>query len=352
MTDGDNVRFRSYRDGTGAAIGGTRTRTTASIPDGDFDSYGVYAQSEWYLQPRWTLHTGGRLTHYRYRTDLFAPGPGLPTTDALSVDDDALCGSAGLVWNPARDLHVSANVSNGFREPNAQDLFFNGAASVGYVLGNSGLDPEKSVSYDLGLRWGPGRFGIAANAFYSTYGDLIDAIAIATPAGYPPGQPYYQYTNISEARIWGYEVEAEARFLSRWTARGNVSDAIGDITNREAIEKLYGVSQDRAPLGSVPPIHGAVTLRWTDARNRFWLEPGARWAWRTSRLPLPTPGVPEFTEFKQEWIVGDLYAGALVPWGQKIMVGVRNFTDTPYKPALSSVEETGINVVGQLTTNF
>jgi outer membrane receptor protein involved in Fe transport len=263
------------------------------------------------------------------------------------LDDDALSGSAGLVWNPVGDLHVSGNVSNGYREPNAQDLFFNGAASVGFVLGNPDLDPEKSVSYDLGLRWGPGRFGLAANTFYSTYRDLIDALPVPIP-----GPPTYQYTNISQARIWGYEVEAEARLLSHWTARANVSDAIGDITNREAIEKLYGVSQDQAPLGSVPPIHGAVTLRWTDARGRFWVEPGARWAWRTSRLPLPTPGVPEFTEFKKEWIVGDLYAGAKVPWGQKLMLGVRNLTDTPYKPALSSVEDPGINVVGQLTTSF
>ena len=44
--------------------------------------------------------------------------------------------------------------ANGYRQPNAQDLFFDGAASVGFVIGNPGLDPETNVSYDLGLRWG------------------------------------------------------------------------------------------------------------------------------------------------------------------------------------------------------
>jgi outer membrane receptor protein involved in Fe transport len=279
ITDGDNVRFRTYEDPSGASIGGTAQRVTASIPDGDFDNYGAYAQSEWYAHPRWTLHAGGRFTHYRYRTDEFVPAPGSPATPPMSVDDDALSGSAGVVWSPVRDLHLSGNVANGYREPNAQDLFFNGPASVGNVLGNPDLVPEKSVSYDLGLRWGPGRLGLAANAFYSTYEDLIDAL----PVPGPPGPPTFQYTNVSEARIWGYEVEGEWKFRPQWNARANVSDAIGDITNAEAIQNLYGVAQDQAPLPSVPPIHGTFSVRWSDARSRLWLEPSARWSWRTSR---------------------------------------------------------------------
>jgi len=348
MTDGDNVRFRTYQDPNGAAIGGTSQRVTSSIPDGDFDNYGAYAQSEWYLRPQWTLHAGGRYTHYRYRTEEFTPAPNAPVIEPMSVDDDALSGSAGMVWNPARDLHVSGNVANGYRAPNAQDLFFNGPASVGNVIGNPNLTPEKSLSYDLGLRWGPGRLGLAANAFYSTYEDLIDALQVPGP----PGPPTFQYTNISEARIWGYEVEAEWKFRPQWNGRANVSDAIGDITNAEAIENLYGVSQDQAPLPSVPPIHGAFSVRWTDTNGRYWVEPSARWSWRTARLPLPTPGVEQFTEFKSEWIVGDLFAGAALPWGARLMAGVRNIADTPYRPALASADEPGINFVGQLTAGF
>ena len=344
MTDGDNVRFRTYQDPSGVSINGTSRLTTASIPDGDFDNYGAYGQSEWYLHPRWTLHTGARYTHYRDRTDLFTPLPGFPATPPLRVDDDALCGSIGLVWNPVRDLHATANVSNGFREPNAQDLFFFGPASVGFVEGDPDLEPEKSVSYDLGLRWGPGRLGLAANAFYSTYRDLIDALALS------PG--FYQYTNVSRARIWGYEGEAEWRSASHWRARAVVADAIGDITNQAAIQALYGVSRAQAPLPGVPPIHGGASVRWTTGDRHYWVEPGTRWSWRTSRLPLPTPGVPQPSDFKEEWIVGDVYAGALLPWGQKLMLGVRNFTDTPYRQALASVDDPGIDFVGRLTTDF
>ncbi len=357
VTDGDNVRFRTYGDASGAPIPGpggspaTSQRVTASVPAGRFDNYGAYAQSEWYLHPQWTLHGGGRYTHYRYRTDfgLAAPASGAPGSTAtyfqpMEKDDDAVSGSAGLVYSPIHDLHLSANVANGYREPNAQDLFFNGAASVGFVLGNPDLEPERSVSYDLGLRWGPGRLAFAGNLFLSTYQDLIDAVAIA------PGT--YQYVNIARARMWGGEGEVEWKFRPEWGVRGTASYTAGDITSAGAIQALYGVSQDKAPLPSVPPFRGSFGLRWTDRGGRLWVEPGTRFAWRTSRLPLPTPGAPQFTEFKKEWIVGDLLAGAKLPWGQKLVAGVRNFTDTPYRQALASVDDPGINLFGQLTTDF
>jgi hemoglobin/transferrin/lactoferrin receptor protein len=362
MTDGDNVRRRTYYDADGNPVPGpggspaTAQRITASLPDGRFDNLGAFAQGEWFLDRRSTLHAGGRYTHYRYRTDfgLNTPASGAPGSQdsyfqPMRVDDNALSGSLGLVHALLPDLHLSANVSNGYRQPNAQDLFFNGPASVGNVLGNQNLDPERSVSYDAGLRWGPGRLGLAANLFYSTYEDLIDAL----PVPGPPGPPTYQYTNISAARIWGWEAEFEWRFMPRWSARGAVSDATGDITSAKAIRTIYGVGGvDQAPLSGVPPIRGSFTLRWSDAQSRFWVEPGARWSWRTSRLPLPTPGVPEFTEFKPEWIVGDLLLGASLPWGQRLVLGVRNITDTPYRQALASVDDPGISVVGSLATDF
>src|SRR5262249_4487237 len=149
--------------------------TSRSLPKGRFDSYAAFAQTEWYLHPEWTLHVGGRYTHYRDRTDFGVaqpasngPGPPQPEVDfqPMKVDNDAVAGSAGLVFAPRPDLHLSVNVANGYRQPNAQDLFFNGPASVGIVLGNADLKPEKSISSDVGLRWGPGALALSGNLFY------------------------------------------------------------------------------------------------------------------------------------------------------------------------------------------
>jgi hemoglobin/transferrin/lactoferrin receptor protein len=357
VTGGDNVRFRTYNDASGAPVGATGVRVTQSLPDGRFDNYGAYSQGEWYLHPQWTLSAGGRYTHYRYRTDegLAAPPAGPPPAQptyfsATSTDDDALAGSLGLVYALRPELRLSANLANGYRQPNAQDLFFSGAASVGYVIGNSNLKPEKSLSSDLGLRWGPGPFAVSGNVFYSTYEDLIDAIQVVSVAA-AGGQPTYQYVNISTARIWGAEGEGEWRFHPQWLARAQASGVVGDITSAQAIQTLYGVTADIAPLPGVPPFRGSGSLRWRDRTDRFWVEPAVRYSWRTNRLPMPTAGVPQIGAFKSEWIVGDLMAGARFG-GQRVQVGVRNFTDTPYMLPLGSLEEPGINFVGSISADF
>src|ERR1051326_2827703 len=193
-TGGDNERRRTYHY-TGVAsqdsAGTTANRVTQSVPDGQFDNYGAYFQNDWYLTPRWTLSTGGRLTHYHYHAEAGPLAPGFTFTDR-SESNDAGSGSIGVVYEPVEDLHLSANVANGYRQPNAQDLFFDGAASVGFVIGNPKLGAEKSVSYDFGLRWGHGPVALSGNMFLSTYKDLIDALPVpSVPEA--QGQPTYQY---------------------------------------------------------------------------------------------------------------------------------------------------------------
>jgi hemoglobin/transferrin/lactoferrin receptor protein len=358
---GTNDEVNTFVDSNGNPTSGpfgspaSSSRTTQSIPDGDFDSYASYLQSEWFVHPQWTLSAGGRYTQFRYRTEagVADPGDGSPgsqasTFQALEVDNGALSGSFGVVYEPMRDFYLTANVANGYRQPNAQDLFFDGPASVGIVLGNPDLDPEKSVSYDLGMRWGPGDVAITSSVFYATYQDLIDAVLI----GSSTQGDTFQYFNIAKARIWGGEAEAEWRFLPGWRARAALSGAIGDITSRDAIQQLYGIDAETAALPSVPPFAGNVSLRWSDPSRRFWIEPGARFSWRYNRLPLSPPGLEEFVVAKKEWIAADLYAGATFPTGQRLVLGVRNIGDTFYQPALSSLAEPGLSFVGSLSTSF
>jgi outer membrane receptor protein involved in Fe transport len=151
---------------------------------------------------------------------------------------------------------------------------------------------------------------------------------------------------------WGFELEGEWRFLPQWQLRSEMSSTVGDITSREAIQQIYGLNSDRVPLESVPPYRGHTALRWNTTSGRFWVEGAGRWSWRTNRLPPPIPGVGQFSTFKSEWLVGDVMAGARLPGGQRLLLGVRNVTDTPYRQALGSLEEPGINLVGSLSADF
>ena len=352
-TSGDNVRRRTYTYAGSVgqdSAGAVSTRVTQSVPDGTFSNLGTFFQNDWFLAPQWTLSTGGRYTHYHTHTEAGASAPGFAFAEQ-ATRDDAFSGSVGVVYRPISDLHITANVANGYRQPNAQDLYFDGAASVGFVVGNPALKPEKSVSYDAGMRWGPGPFAVSGNLFVSTYKDLIDAVQVA-PVPEAQGQPTYQYTNISDARIWGAEAEGEISFLRAWRARATMTGAVGEITSAEAIQALYGVTQDAAPLPGVPPFRGTASLRWTEPQARGWLELGTRYSWRTNRLPLPTPGVPQTGQFKKEWIVADLSTGWRTPTGQRVVLGCRNLANLSYRQALASLDEPGRSFFASLSTDF
>ncbi len=348
MTGGTNLELQRLETPFGDS---ESLITSASVPTGRFDNYAGFLQGEFFLAPRWTVNAGGRYTHYRYRTDYTLMQPDF-YFQPRSRDDDALSGSLGLVYNPIADLHLTANVANGYREPNAQDLFFSGPGSVGFVLGNPDLKPERSVSYDVGLRWGPGTLAISGNLFYSTFKDLINALPCHPAPAEAMGDSAYRYVNIATATMWGGEAEAEWRFHPRWTARAGMAGTVGDITNRAAILEVYGISADRVPLELVPPFRGSASLRWTGPARRLWAEAGARYSWRTNRLPPVTPGAEQLTAFKKEWIVGDLSAGTRLETGQSLVLGVRNFTDRRYRQPLGSVVEPGATYYVSLSSDF
>ncbi len=362
LTGGDNRQVSSFFDSSGASAG-SAVVPSASVPTGRFDSYAAYVQGEFFFNPQWTLDAGGRYTHYRYRTDAGLNGydaTGAPAYFPVrKLDDDALSGSVGLVYSPLSDLHITANIASGYREPNAQDLYFSGPGSVGFVVGNPDLKPERSVSYDAGLRWGPGDFAFSGNAFYSTFNDLIDAVVAQTSSPLAaPGQPTYQYVNIAKARMYGGEVEAEWQFHPQWRARTAMSVAVGDITSQQAIQTLYfpttPLSQvpSRVPLDLVPPFGGSASLRWTEAARRFWAEAGTRYSWRYDKLPPVIAGVPQLSTAKKEWIVADLAAGLRLETGQRLELGVRNLTDLRYRQALASVADPGRTFYTSISSDF
>lgn len=361
ITGGTNVEVSTWRDSSGAPTPGpgppgtpaSSTVTTMSVPEGDFDSYAGYLQSEWFTTNRLTLSAGARYTYYRYETKegVSDPSTSPPTTfEALSVKNGAFSGSVGAVYEAVENVFLTANVANGYRQPNAQDLFFDGPASVGVVLGNPDLDPERSISYDAGVRWAPGDVALSASIFYSSYNDLIDAVRINTTAS--ASTDSFRYFNIAEARVYGVEAEGVWQVHPQVRARAALSGAVGDITSSDAIMMLYGIAADEAPLPSVAPFGGNVGLRVADASRRFWVEPSARFSSKYDRLPLAPPGLEEFVRPKAAWMAADLFLGAIFPSGQRITLGVRNITDARYEPALSSVEEAGRSFVGSVSTDF
>ncbi|MFN2572052.1 MAG: TonB-dependent receptor plug domain-containing protein [Gemmatimonadales bacterium] len=128
------------------------------------------------------------------------------------VDDNSQFGThgtyrAGVVYRLPAATRLRASVGTGFKEP----TFFENFAR-GFVLGNAGLAPERSQSWEVGIERG----AVAVTYFDQRFRDLVEY----NPAP-PPGEP--NYFNVGGAIANGVEAALTANlartvvFSTRYT---------------------------------------------------------------------------------------------------------------------------------------
>jgi outer membrane receptor for ferrienterochelin and colicins len=165
-----------------------------------------------------------------YRTAVgFVQWEGLPT-DYLSyvlsarVDDNNAFGTAlsprlSILWKPGEHVRASAGIGTGFKAPDFRQLFVtfsNRLAGAGYDLIGArrlGIDlrPERSLTYDAGLRYEDGQrrlsgsssvlYNAEIRAFRNDLSNLIEFFFVRRV----DGRDVYSYRNIARAFTQGIE---------------------------------------------------------------------------------------------------------------------------------------------------
>lgn len=137
-----------------------------------------------------------------YYAQVLAEFAGLSLAAGGRLDDNEAFGTfgtyrAGASYTVA-GTKLRASVGRGFKAPTFFETF-----AAGFVVGNPDLKPERSVSWELGLRqaFGRDRLVLVGTYFDQAFEDLIQY----TPADTP------NYFNVAEARASGVEVEATGR---------------------------------------------------------------------------------------------------------------------------------------------
>ncbi|MEE4296306.1 MAG: TonB-dependent receptor [Wenzhouxiangella sp.] len=151
---------------------------------------------------------------------------------SLRADRDATFGSAvtgNLAggWRPRENWRLFASVGRAFRAPNFNQLFSPGF--FGAFAGNPDLDPETSISGELGADWhlSPSS-SLTLSLFQTRIDDLIDF------AG-----ENFQAINIRRAQIQGAELVYRLD-LERWRVQAQ-------ITRQEAEDRDSGLDLLRRP---------------------------------------------------------------------------------------------------------
>jgi iron complex outermembrane receptor protein len=173
--------------------------------DNDVASFAQYAQAEWRLAERWTVHAGVRHSSVRFRSsDRYVVGTN--PDDSGSVRFGATLPVVGILFRASETVHLYATAGRGFETPTLNELSYqpNGATGLNFALGAS-----RSDSVEAGVKT-KGRWGELQLAVFETRTD--NEIATLSNTG---GRATFQNVGATRRRGaeagWSSELGAEVR---------------------------------------------------------------------------------------------------------------------------------------------
>ena len=299
----------------------------SDFPDPTIDTYSLFAQDEisW---NQWTFMPGVRYDYTRLKPKITQEFQNAVNPDGkYSVSDDEktwhrLSPKLGVTYAFNDHYTWFGQYSEGFRTPTAKALYgrFENLQEGYVVEPNPNLEPEKSKSYETGLRghFDEGSFDVAV--FYNKYRDFIDEDNV-TP-GYDMDS--FQSRNIKHATIKGVELKGQLQLDAFGAPRG--------LYTKGSIAYAYGRNDDTGqPLNSVNPLTGVFGLgydqdnygalvSWTLVKKKDRIDDTAFKAPDIQGKRFETPGFG----------IVDVSAYYKVTQDVTVSAGVYNLTDKKY----------------------
>lgn len=243
----------------------------ADMPKAEGTQWALYATDEIsFVDGRVKLTPGLRYDHYKQdpkATGDFANNVN-PTNDQTlqASTDHKLSGSLLATWQVAEEALLYAQWAQGFKAPDATQLYMNYGAEGSYLrLGNADLKPEESNGYEIGAQLGNDKLGGSLSLFDNHYKNFIDddvamsaaelaAIGLSA-ADYPMGVTRTE--NRARVQIYGAELAAHWEFVPHWKLWGSVAWANGEdlesnqrLSSVAPITSLLGLSYTRDQYGA------------------------------------------------------------------------------------------------------
>ena len=120
-----------------------------------------------------------------------------------------LSANARLNWHVSEGATFFARWATGFRAPTLSELYYQGVTPRGEIVGNAELDPEDSITSELGLEVTRDRFSFSLSGYRTGINNYIER--------FQKTETTRSYRNIGEGVIRGYEIRAVYEPMVRWT---------------------------------------------------------------------------------------------------------------------------------------
>ncbi|MFY7838169.1 MAG: TonB-dependent hemoglobin/transferrin/lactoferrin family receptor [Novosphingobium sp.] len=313
--DVNTTRQRGLRDGTVPPAG--ETFPTRAFPTTDFTRAGAFIGDQITIGGL-TLYPALRFDWYRLSPQADALLPGFA---AAGQDGSRVSPKLGAVWKLSEGVRLFANYANGFKapEPGQVNQFFQNPAQ-GYISApNPDLGPERSESFEGGVRFSGNGVSLDITAFRARYRDFISQEVVG--GAFTPANPaVFQFVNLDRVNVKGAEARFEARAQSGLHANLALSYAHGDVIEPGGV---------RTPLSTVDPLKLVMGLGFRDPQGRFGgqiiaTHSARKEDGRTTGLCTPSCFRPA------AFTILDLVANARLFEGLTLRAGVFNLLDEKY----------------------
>ncbi len=309
---------QSINRNTGVAV-----TNNPGVPDNtEYDSFGVYIQDEISISER--LHITPSARYSRFTAE------GSVANQQLNLTATDITFGFNSVYTIHPSINLIAGVSEGFRAPNIEDFF--GRVDFINEIPNTSLEPEESLTYELGVKFNTNKTYAEVFYYHSKYENLINRATVA------PG--VVQRQNIDSATIKGIETSISYMLNDQWSIQGKLDFTYGE--NDETGEYVR----------RVPPMNGSLAVQYRHD-ERLWFEASSLFADKQDKLSggdvsdprIPNGGTPGYVTF-------NLSSNYSLTNTQKLNVTIENILDKKYKTHGSGVYEPGINVIAKYELLF
>lgn len=259
------------------------------VPDASLTDVGLFAQDEWRIHPKVSLTAGLRGDFYVVSNDA-TPGydvaslivgatpaistANFPDANGASYTRRSLTGDVGLIANTDGAVSPFVRFGRSYRHPNLEELFFAGPATAGSIVPNVNVKPETGNNFDAGVKFLIGRVQGGVYGFVNQYQNFI---AQDQPVASNSSGQIAETRNVGDVRIGGLEANASAPLVTRVgliTLNGSAAYLRGTMLSGE--NAITGEPLAGTPADDITPFKFVGSVRFTELRNRWWVEYGVR----------------------------------------------------------------------------
>jgi hemoglobin/transferrin/lactoferrin receptor protein len=351
----DSVNSYQFKeDLTTGTIVSSRPRG-AVADDSAYDLAGIFLQDEIKLSKNLSTILGARFNYAKVDASEIDPDPAdaypfYPFTHSYN----STVGSARFSYKPNESVNLIIGVSQGFRAPNLSDTTaFQDARTSTVDVPAPDLEPEQSISYEVGAKVKDKKLEGALFWFYS---DLIDFIR-RVPTTYqgqeyadPPLNTirYWGKENFAQGYIQGVELEAKYKIDKAWSIFGSFcwTEGRGD--------DLVGGVRQTTHFSRIPPVKTILGIRWESEKEKCFFEAHTVIADKQDKLApedkadtsrIPPGGTPGY-------VIYNARGGVTVTDTLKVSAAVENITDKDYRVHGSGINGAGTNFIFSVDLRF